>query len=113
MPRKTTTTDDAVREIAALQQKLADLINETARKAERLEITIAEKTDALRRTIEDDRRGQAANTVARALAVHRVNVGELCSRLSDALERRGHTVFPHRYEPIRAEWALVTNMNRD
>ena len=113
MPRKTTTTDDAVREIAALQQKLADLINETARKAERLEISIAEKTNALRSTIEADRRGQAANTVAKALAEHRVNVGELCSRFSDALERRGHTVFPHRYEPIRAEWALVTNMNRD
>ncbi len=113
MPRKTTTTDDAVHEIAALQQQLADLINETARKTERLEIAIAEKADALRRTIEADRRGQTASAVANALAEHRVNVGELCSRFSDALERRGHTVFPHRYEPIRAGWALVTNMNRD
>ena len=113
MPRKTATTDDAVREIAALQQKLADLINDAACKAERLEIAIAEKTDALRRAIEADRRGHTASTVAQSLAEHRVNVGELCSRFSDALERRGHTVFPHRYEPIRAEWALVTNMNRD
>lgn len=113
MPRKTSTTDDAVHEIAALQQQLADLINETARKAERLEIAIAEKTNALRHAIEADRRGQTATDVAQALAEHRVNVGELCSRFSDAIERRGHRVFPHRYEPIRAEWALVTNMNRD
>ena len=113
MPGKTTTTDEAVREIAVLQRKLAELINETAGKAERLEIAIAEKTDALRRTVELDRRGQTASTVAQSLAEHRVNVGELCSRFSDALERRGHAVFPHRYEPIRAEWALVTNMNRD
>lgn len=113
MHRKITNTDDAVREIAALQQQLADLINETARKAERLEVTIAEKTDSLRRAIEADRRGHTANTVAQTLVECRVNVGELCSRFSDALERRGHTVFPHRYEPIRAEWALVTNMNRD
>lgn len=113
MPRKTTNTADAVREIAALQQTLADLINDATRKADCLEITIAEKTNALRRDIETDRHGHTASTVAQALAEHRVNVGELCSRFSDALERRGHTVFPHRYEPIRAEWALVTNMNRD
>ena len=112
MPRKTTPTD-AVREIAALQQQLADLLNEAARKAERLEVGIAEKADTLRRAIEADRRGHAASAVANALAEYRVNVGELCSRFSDALERRGHPVFPHRYEPIRAEWALVTNMNRD
>ena len=113
MPPNTPTTHDAVHEIASLQQQLADLINDTARKAERLEVSIAEKTDALRRTIESDRRGQTASTAAQALAEHRVNVGELCSRFSDALERRGHSVFPHPYEPIRAEWALVTNMNRD
>ncbi len=113
MPRTDTTPNDAVHEIASLQQQLADLITDTARKSERLEVAIAEKTDALRRTIESDRRGQIARTVAQALAEHRVNVGELCSRFSDALERRGHNVFPHPYEPIRAEWALVTNMNRD
>ena len=113
MPRKTTTTDDAVREIAALQQQLADLLNEAARKAERLEVAIAKRADVVREAIESDRRGSTASDVAQSLAEHRVNVGELCSRFSDALERRGHPVFPHRYEPIRAEWALVTNMNRD
>ncbi len=113
MPPTTDTINTAVRDLADLQRRRVEIIDKAARQAESLEVSITEHTNALRRAIEADRRGDTARLVADALAEHRVNVGELCSRFADGLERRGHTVFPHAYEPIRAAYALVTNLNRD
>ncbi len=106
MPTNETNT---VREIAELQQRIKALLDETGAQVARMETDMATKTNALRKAIEADRSGACAQRVATALANDRVNVGTLCCRFSDALERHNQTVYPHAYEPIRATWALVTN----
>jgi vacuolar-type H+-ATPase subunit H len=105
-----TTANEAAREIADLQQQMADLISETARKADALNAEITRKADDFCRAIIADRRGAFGTEAAEAIKTHRVNIGELSSQLCDAFERRGHTVWPMQYEPIRAERALIENL---
>lgn len=105
--QNTRTTNDAVREIAYLQRRIADLLSAAGREVGRIDVEIARQTDALGRAIETNQVRGAE--VAEALAEYHVNVGDLSSRFSDALEHGGHRVYPTPYKPIRAEWSLVPN----
>jgi F0F1-type ATP synthase membrane subunit b/b' len=110
MTTNKTTANETAREIADLQHQMADLISETARKADALNSEITQKTEAFRKAIIADRRGTFGTEAAEAIKTHRVNIGELSSQLCDAFEHRGHAVWPMQYEPIRAERALIENL---
>lgn len=102
-----TSPTETVREIAALQQQLADLLDETGRRAEVLNIAITRKADELIAGLAADRRSAAE--AAATIAAERVNTGELSSRVCDAFERRVHAVYPMPYQPIAAKWAMIEN----
>lgn len=104
----TTIYDDA-RLIADLQQQIADILNAAGRKVREFEVAMSDKANELEDAITRRRSPISAAEVAEAFAEYRVNTGELNSRLIDAIERRGHEVFPPKYEPIRAAWALIEN----
>jgi len=103
------TINERVREIAYIQRQVADLLNAAGAKVRELEIAMSHKANELEDAV--TRRSKPINTaeVAGAFTEYRVNTGELNSRLIDAIERRGHEVFPPKYEPIRAAWALIEN----
>jgi hypothetical protein len=109
MPTTNTDINERVREIAAIQRQLADLLNAAGAKVRELEIAMSDKANELEDAITRRSKPISAAEVAEAFAEYRVNTGELNSRLIDAIERRGHAVFPPKYEPIRAAWALVEN----
>ena len=102
-------TNERVREIAAIQRQIADLLDAAGRKVHQLEVAMSDKANELEDAITRRRSPISAADVAEAFAEYRVNTGELSSRLIDAIERRGHEVFPPRYEPIRAAWELTRN----
>ena len=104
-----TNVNDHVHEIAALQRQIADILDAAGRKVRELEVAMSDKANELEEAI--TRRRNPANTedVAAAFTEYRVNAGELSGRLIDAIERRGHCVFPTPYDPIRSTWALVEN----
>lgn len=102
-----TATNEAVREIAYLQRRKADLLNAAGREVNAIEADLARKTESLRKAIAAKQ--IEAREIAEALAEYLVNTGDLCSRFSDALARRGCRVYPPAYKPIRTEWLLVPN----
>jgi len=102
-----TNVNDHVREIASLQRQIADLLDAAGRKARELEVAMSDKANELEEAITRRRSPANAEDVAAAFTEYRVNAGELSSRLNDAIERRGHRVFPTPYDPIRSTWALV------
>lgn len=104
-----TNVNDKVREIASLQRQIADLLDAAGRKVRELEVTMSDKTNELEEAITRRRHPASAEDIAAAFTEYRVNAGELSSRLIDAIERRGHRVFPTPYDPIRSTWALVEN----
>ena len=104
-----TTVNDQVREIAYLQRQIADLLDAAGRKVRELEVAMSDKSSELERALTRRRQPVSAADVAAAFTEYRVNTGELSSRLIDAVERRGHRVFPTPYDPIRSMWALVEN----
>ena len=109
MPTTKTNTSERVREIAAIQQQIADLLDAAGRKVRQLEVAMSDKANELEEAVTRRRSPISAAEIAEAFTEYRVNTGELNSRLIDAIERRGHTVFPPQYEPIRAKWALIEN----
>ena len=104
-----TNVNDHVREIAALQRQIADILDAAGRKVRELEVAMSDKANELEEAITRRRNPANAEDVAAAFTEYRVNAGELSSRLNDAIERRGHRVFPTPYDPIRSTWALVEN----
>jgi len=109
MPTTKTNTNEHIREIAATQRQIADLLNAAGAKVRELEIALSDNANELEDAITRRRSPINAAEVAEAFTEYRVNTGELNSRLIDAIERRGHEVFPPKYEPIRAAWALIEN----
>jgi len=106
----TTNTNERVREIAAIQRQIADLLNAAGAKVRELEIAMSDKANELEDLVTQRGNRHAAAEIAEAFAEYRVDTGELNSRLIDAIERRVHAVFPPKYEPIRSDWKLVENM---
>ena len=104
-----TNMNERVREIAAIQRQLADILNAAGAKVRELEIAMSDKANELEDLVTRRSKSNAASEIAEAFTEYRVNTGELNSRLIDAIERRGHAVFPPQYEPIRAKWALIEN----
>ena len=109
MPTTKTNTNERIREIATIQRQIADVLDAAGAKVRELEVAMSDKANELEEAITRRRSPISAAEVADAFAKHRVNTGELNSRLIDAIERRGHAVFPPQYEPIRAAWALIEN----
>jgi hypothetical protein len=111
MTKTTTNTNmnERVREIAAIQRQLADLLNATGAKVRELEIAMSDKANELEDLVTRRGNRNAAAEIAEAFAEYRVDTGELNSRLIDAIERRGHAVFPPKYEPIRPDWKMIEN----
>lgn len=108
----TDTTNDAAahaRELACIQRKIADILDDAGRRVRELEVALSTKASELEDAITRRRNPVSAADVASAFAECRVNTGELNSRLIDAIERRGHGVFPTPYEPIRSAWAIIGN----
>lgn len=105
----TTNVNDRAREIAYLQRQIADLLDAAGRKVRELEVAMSDKAGELEDAITRRRNPVSAADVAAAFTEYRVNTGELNSRLIDAIERRGHRVFPTPYDPIRSMWALIEN----
>ncbi len=110
MSTTNTNMNERVREIAAIQRQIADLLNAAGAKVRELEIAMSDKANELEDLVTRRGNRNAAAEIAEAFAEYRVNTGELNSRLIDAIERRGHAVFPPEYEPIRSDWKLVENM---
>jgi hypothetical protein len=98
-----------IKTIAALQREIAEILEEVGARVRAKEEQIAKATDELTRSITQRRDPALAKAIAEALEPNRINVGELSSRFADALERRGHHIYPEPYQPIRAAWALVTS----
>jgi len=109
MPTETSTINDDIREIASIQRQIADLLNAAGAKVRELEIAMSNKANELEDLVTRRGKSNTAAEIAAAFIEYRVNTGELNSRLIDAIERRGHEVFPPQYEPIRAKWALIEN----
>ena len=103
------TTNERVREIAYIQRQIADILDAAGAKVRQLEIAMSDKTNQLEDAVTRRRSPISAAEISDAFAEYRVNTGELNNRLIDAIERRGHEVFPPQYEPIRAAWALIEN----
>ena len=101
--------NDDIREIASLQRQIADLLNAAGAKHLELNMAMGKKANELERLVTRGSDRNAANEMAAAFTEYRVNTGELNSRLIDAVERRGHAVFPPQYEPIRSKWAIIEN----
>lgn len=101
--------NDDIREIASIQRQIADLLNAAGAKVRELEIAMSDKANELEDIVTRRGKHNAAAEIASAFTEYRVNTGELNSRLIDAVERRGHAVFPPQYEPIRAKWTLIEN----
>ena len=101
--------NDDIREIASIQRQIAVLLNAAGAKVRELEIAMSDKTNELEDFVTRRGKHNAAAEIASAFTEYRVNTGELSSRLIDAVERRGHAVFPPQYEPIRAKWTLIEN----
>ena len=106
----TTTTDPAKRvaRLAALRKEIAELLNTVGDRWQALEVESAEHCEALEREIRRDRTGNVAKTVATGCAEGKIDTGSLCSRLVDAVERRGHQLYPPQYDPIRPRWSIVS-----
>jgi len=107
---KANATQDAiarVAEIAKRQRRIAEILNAAAAQVEKLEI--ANTNDA--REIENavTRHQADVKAIAAALAKGNVRVGDLSSRMVDAIERRGQRVWPERYEVIAKPWCIVSN----
>jgi len=101
--------NDDIREIASLQRQIADLLNAAGAKYTELNIAMGKKANELEHLVTRGSDRNAANEMAAAFTEFRVNTGELNSRLIEAIERRGHAVFPPKYEPIRSKWAIIEN----
>ena len=101
--------NDDIREIASLQRQIADLLNAAGAKHLELNMAMGKKANELERLVTRGSDRNAANEMAAAFTEYRVNTGELNSRLIEAIERRGHAVFPTQYEPIRSKWAIIEN----
>jgi len=109
MTTTTTNMNERVREIAAIQRQLADILNAAGAKVHELEIAMSDKANELEDLVTQRGNRNAASEIAEAFTEYRVNTGKLNSRLIDAIERRGHAVFPPKYEAIHAKWALIEN----
>jgi len=114
MKTRTTTnaqaTRDAVRrvaEIADAQRRIAEILKATAKALRALEGDMHENGQAIEAAV--TRNGADAGAVAKAMAKHRVRTGDLCSRLVDAIERRGQKLYPTPYTPIESPWSLIEN----
>ncbi len=102
----TINVNDHTCEIAYLQRQIADLLDATGRKVRELEVAMSDKANELEDALTRRRSPVSAADVAAAFTKYHVNTGDLSSRLSDALERRGHRVFPP-HDPIRSNWTLI------
>jgi transcriptional regulator len=113
--RRTSSTEatrDAVRrvrEIADAQRRIAEILKATAKAVRALEEDMHDNGKAIEAAV--TRNGADAGMIAKAMAKHRVRTGDLCSRLVDALERRGQRLYPTPYTPIESPWALVENLH--
>ena len=101
--------NDDIREIASLQRQIADLLNAAGVKYTELNMAMGKKANELERLVTRGSDRNTTNEMAAAFTEFRVNTGELNSRLIEAIERRGHEVFPPQYEPIRSKWAIIEN----
>ena len=101
--------NERVREIAAIQRQRADILNTAGMKIRELQIAMSEKTDELEDIVTRRGNRNAAAEIAAAFAEYLVITGDLNCGLIDAIERRGHKVFPTQYKPIRAKWTLIKN----
>jgi hypothetical protein len=109
---KAQATRDAVKrvaEIADAQRRIAEILKTAARAVRALEGDVHENGRAVETAV--TRNSADAEAIAKAMAKHRVRTGDLCSRLVDALERRGQRLYPTPYTPIESPWALVKNLH--
>jgi hypothetical protein len=98
-----------VADIADAQRRIAEILKATAKAVRTLEQDMHDNGRAIETAV--TRNAADAAAIAKALARHRVRTGDLGSRLVDALERRGQTIFPTPYTPIDSPWALVENLH--
>jgi len=106
----TAATNDAVDRVAQIvrrQRQIAEILNQAAAEVEALEIANTQDEREVERAI--TRRQADVKAIAAAFAKGHVRVGDLGSRLVDAIERRGQRVFPERHPIIEKRWAIVTN----
>jgi hypothetical protein len=101
--------DACIEGIAALQQDIADIVEAAAERVRTKEQSIARTVESLTRELRAIRDRRRAEAIAGLFAKHRVNVGDLHSYFSDALQHCGQRVYPEPYKPICAQWALVEN----
>jgi len=107
---KTNATKDAVSRVARIaqrQRQIAEILNQAAAEVEALEIANTRDEREVENAV--TRQQADVKAIAAALAKGNVRVGDMSSRLVDAIERRGQQVFPERYEIIAKPWCIVSN----
>lgn len=93
--------------IAALQRRITEHLNAAGDAWTAMEADLARECDALEKEVRADRTGRLAREAAAGCAAHRINTGDISSRLVDAIEARADRVFPAPYRIEEPRWALV------
>jgi len=107
---KTNATKDAVSRIALIakrQRQIAEILNAAAAQVQALEIENTQDEREIELAI--TRQQADVKVIAAALAKGNVRVGDMSSRLVDAIERRGQRAWPEPYEIIAKPWCIVSN----
>ena len=107
---KTQATNDAVKrvaEIAKRQRQIAEILNAAAAQVQALEIENTQDEREIELAI--TRQQADVKVIAAALAKGNVRVGDMSSRLVDAIERRGQRIFPEPWVKIDKRWDITRN----
>jgi len=107
---KTKATNDAVKrvaEIAKRQRQIAEILNKAAAEVEALEIANTKDEREVENAV--TRQQADVKAIAVALAKGNVRVGDMGSRLVDAIERRGQRIFPEPWVKIDKRWDITRN----
>lgn len=98
-------TDHMIAAIAQIQRDRAEVLAEAAKDIQTLEGRLATLTRELCQIITPETVQDATDSLGK----HRVNVGDLDSRISDRFEEHGVDIYPESYRPIHSNWALVSD----
>ena len=107
---KTNATKDAVSRIALIakrQRQIAEILNAAAAQVQALEIENTQDEREIELAI--TRQQADVKVIAAALAKGNVRVGDMSSRLVDAIERRGQRIFPEPWVKIDKRWDITRN----
>ena len=108
-PAAATDALNLIDDVASLQEKRAAIRARVAFEVREIDLQISRKTQALDYEVRNSRMRpyDIAATVQDALALKRVNTGELSTGFIDTMAIRGASVYPTKYQPITSQWDVI------